>query len=376
MTTGDLIILLFCILFSSSSSLAQPRKFGKVQKYIDQATNQNLPGVAVYIKTPKHGPWIGTSGFADIERKTPLREDHIFALGSIGKLYNATAILKLAEEGNLKLHDKIEAYLPEEVISNLPNADVVTIRHLLGHTTGFINYEADPELNRLYLGGRLKLDTLTHLDALRRYVFGKDTLIKPGMKYHYSSTNYMLLAMIMDELLPEGHAEYLRKNILYRNKFCHTLYKQTPSRNLPQHYGDLNQDGIIENVTGQTIETTNWFIGDDGIYAPIEEACNFLESLMKGEILDENSLKEMMTWNDARHPDHGLGLMADKGFPYKFLMGYSGRGIGMTTDLYYFPKQDMTVAIFCNAGLRGASPSFRKTFYKMRSRIVKKLFLF
>ena len=180
----------------------------------------------------------------------------------------------------------------------------------------------------------------------------------------------------MNGLRNEGHAGYLRKNILVHHGFSNTCYKQTPPECFVEHYGDLNQDGIIENVTSQTIETTNWFIGDDGVYAPIEEACNFLESLVKGKILNKKSLEAMTTWNNARHPDHGLGLMADRGFPYKFLMGYSGRGIGMTTDLYYFPNQDITVAIFCNTGLRGASPTFRKTYYKMRSRIVKKLFLF
>ncbi|MEX0316172.1 MAG: hypothetical protein AB3N18_18475, partial [Allomuricauda sp.] len=63
-------------------------------------------------------------------------------------------------------------------------------------------------------------------------------------------------------------------------------------------------------------------------------------------------------------------------FPYKFLMGHSGRGIGITTDLYYFPKQDMTVAIFCNSGLRSASRDYAKTYHRMRKKIIKKLFLF
>jgi D-alanyl-D-alanine carboxypeptidase len=84
----------------------------------------------------------------------------------------------------------------------------------------------------------------------------------------------------------------------------------------------------------------------------------------------------MTIWNDVSKPDYGLGLMADKSFPYKFLIGHSGRGIGMTTDLFYFPEQDMTVAIFCNMGIRAALPEFKKAYLKMRKKIVKKLFLF
>jgi D-alanyl-D-alanine carboxypeptidase len=184
----------------------------------------------------------------------------------------------------------------------------------------------------------------------------------------------MLLAMIMDKVCPDGHTNYLR-DLLKTNGFATTFYRSTPPR-LVNHYGDLNKDGVTEDLTSKTIETTNWFIGDDGIYATITDAGSFLESLMKGKILTKRSLDAMMTWNDPDKPDYGLGLMADKSFPYKFLVGHSGRGIGLTTDLFYFPHQDMTVAIFCNMGIRGSAPEFGKSYFKMRSKIVKKLFLF
>jgi D-alanyl-D-alanine carboxypeptidase len=374
MLKSSFILLLVTSVFWPSAP-CQSKKEKKIQKIINRFANESLPGIAVYIKTPKTGEWTGVAGFADVENKIPLQKENIFSLGSIGKLYNAVAVLKLAEEGRLGLDDQIRLYLPEEIINNLPNGTLITIRQLLGHTSGIINYEEDTLLNEQYLSGKLKLDTLSHLDALRRYVFGKPALCNPGAAYHYSSTNFMLLAMIMDKLTPGGHTDYLRKNILLHYGFANTYYRQTPPANLVNHYGDLNKDGQIENLTAQTTETTNWFMGDDGIYAPIGEAGHFLESLMKGQVLSKASLKEMTTWNNLKHPDYGLGLMADKGFPYKFLEGHSGRGIGTTTDLYYFPKQDMTVAIFCNMGLRASAPGFKKAYLKMRSKIIKRLFL-
>ena len=166
------------------------------------------------------------------------------------------------------------------------------------------------------------------------------------------------------------------RKLIGQHGFSNTYYRQTPPHKNVTYYGDLNKDEVAEDVTAQTIETTNWFMGDDGVYATIEDAAHFLQDLMKGKILNQQSLKEMTTWNNDKKPDYGLGLMADKSFPYKFLMGHSGRGIGTTTDLYYFPKQDMTVAIFCNNGLRAAAPGFGKSYNKMRARIIKKLFLF
>jgi len=368
------MLFLACSLHAQADKKV-PHKYKKIQQYLNVATKKKLTGVSIYIQNLKYGEWIATSGYANSERKEPLQKEHIFSMASIGKMYNAVAVLKLAEEEKIHLDDKIENYLPAEIINNLPNAKEVTIRHLLSHKSGWVNYDTDPELNRLYLSGLLKLDTLSRLNTLRRYVYGKNALSPPGFEYHYSSTNYLLLAMIVDNVVPEGHTYYLRK-MISQYGFANTYYSQTPPQKNVSYYGDLNQDEVSENVTAQTIETTNWFTGDDGVYATIEDAAHFLQALMKGKILNEQSLKEMTTWNNDKKPDYGLGLMADKSFPYKFLMGHSGRGIGTTTDLYYFPKQDMTIAIFCNSGLRAAAPGFKKTYNKMRARIIKKLFLF
>ncbi|WP_422860689.1 serine hydrolase domain-containing protein [Flagellimonas sp. S174] len=370
------LIILSGVFIQSAISQKPHQKFNKIQKYIDAATAEKLVGVVIYIESPKYGKWIGVSGYSNLENRTPIKKKAIFSLASIGKTYTAVAVLKLIEEGKLSLDDKIKEYLPQEIVDGIPNAQEVTIRQLLGHTSGFHNYNRHPVLNELYLTGKLRLDTLTHLNALRRYAYGVYPHTKPVGTYQYSSTNYLLLTMIMDSILPEGHEAYLRKNILASNGFSNSYYKETPPNNLVEHYGDINKDNVIENLSQQTIETTNWYSGDDGIYAPIEEAVDFLQKLMRGEILKEDTLSKMMTWNDTKKPDYGLGLMADKGIPYKFLIGHSGRGIGITTDLYYFPKQDMTAAIFCNTGLRSGTKDISEAYYKMRNKIMMKLFVF
>ena len=352
-----------------------PAKYRKIQKYLNKATAKKLVGVSIYINHPKYGKWIGTSGFADLDKNIPLGQEHVFSMASIGKMYTAVATLKLAEQGKISLDDRIGDYLPASISENLPNAEKITIRHLLGQTSGYVNYDRDPELNELYISGKLKLDTISHQEILRRYVYGKNVQNQPGEEYHYSSTNYMLLAMVLDSVVSD-HTTFLRNEIIKRFGYENTYYKQTPENETLRYYGDLNQDGISEDLSDQTLETTNWFIGDDGVYATIEDAACFLEDLMKGRILNEKYLMQMKTWNDNKNPDYGYGLMADKGFPYKFLMGHSGRGIGTTTDLYYFPNQDITLAIFSNSGIRAASYDFAKVYNKMRTRIVKKLFLF
>lgn len=373
-TTILLAILFFAI--STSDSYGQSRKLKKIQKNINKATAGNLVGVAVYIKSSEGNEWIGVAGFQDKESRKLIEAGSIFATGSIGKMYNAVAVLKLVEQGRLQLNGKIGEYLPEWIISNLPNGEIITVRHLLSNQSGLFNYENDPKLNELYLSGNLKLDTLTHENVLRRYVFNHPATDFPGTKYHYSSTNFVLLAMIMDHVTLQGHTNFLRQEVLQANGFKNTYYRETPPDNLVNHYGDIDKNGKVEDLTMKTVETTNWFIGDDGIYAPITEAAHFLEELMSGSILKKETLEQMTTWNDEHKPDYGLGLMADKSFPYKFLIGHSGRGIGTTTDLFYFPNQKITVGIFCNTGIRQTSPIIKNEYLRMRTKIVKTLFLF
>lgn len=374
-------LVVFIILFSyPAASQVKPAggkisgTFRKIQRYLDRATADGLVGVTVRIQEGRMA-WTGTSGYADKRANVLLDTTYLFSLGSVGKMYNAVAVLKLAEDGMLKLDDPVGTYLPNEIIENLPNASRVTIRHLLGHTSGWQNYDTDTALNRLYLSGALRLDTLTRLNALRRYAYGKPALSEPGAAYHYSSTNYLLLAMIMDKVVPQGHTTYLRY-LISSHRLAHTYYREMPPLRNVHYYGDLNQDGEVEDVTAQTFETTNWFTGDDGIYATAGDADRFMRQLMGGEILGMALLDIMKNGNTGVKDDTGLGLMTDKSFPYGQLYGHSGRGIGSTADVYYFPRRDMTVVILCNTGLRAASPKFRKTYLKMRSRIVKKLFLF
>lgn len=362
------------MLFASVCAYSQEGKFKKIQKYIDAATEDNLTGIVVYMKSPELGEWASASGYSNSEEAKPMTREDVFGLASIGKMYVGTAAVKLAQEGKYGLDDKISKYLRREIVDNVPNADIITIRQLLYHTSGIANYNMDPELNRLYLEGELKLDTLSHMEALQRYLYGKPSTNTPGEAYRYSSTNFLLATMIMDTVLGYDHTIYVRK-MLADLGLRQTWYKETPP-NLVNHYGDLNKDAVSENLTAQTIETTNWYSGDDGIYATIDEAALFLEKLVKGEILNEKYLKEMTTWNDEKKPDSGLGLMVGTGFPYRITYGHSGSGIGMRTDLYYFPKKDLILGVFSNSGLRSASREYAKTYYKMRNKIVMKLFMF
>lgn len=97
-----------------------------------------------------------------------------------------------------------------------------------------------------------------------------------------------------------------------------------------------------------SVETTNGFIGDDGFYSNSEDILKFMKYLIQVKIFSNSSLSLMKEWVNK---DCGLGLMYDKSFPpYKQVIGHTGRDIGSTADVHYFPKQ--YTYLFCQIQAR------------------------
>ena len=110
----------------------------EIQAEMDDLTAQGLPpGMIVWIDTPEY-QFAGGSGLADITNDTPMPPEGAFRIGSITKMFTATVIIQLAEEGVLTLDDPLSLWLPD-VAEQLPYGDQITLRHLLTHTSGLFN---------------------------------------------------------------------------------------------------------------------------------------------------------------------------------------------------------------------------------------------
>jgi D-alanyl-D-alanine carboxypeptidase len=377
----NILLSIIVITFTSSILLAQDnipthRKYLKIQKKLDQAIGEGLVGLTCFIQHPKYGKWTGFSGYSNSGKKTPITGDNIFYIASISKTYMAAATLICVQDGLINLDDSISGYLPFEITENVPNAKLLTIRQLLNMTSGIPNYDRNQELNKAYINHKINLDTISHLEILRDYIYGTEAYFPPGSDYSYSSTNYMLLAMIIDSATNKPHADVFSK--MFKDfGFDQTFYKNEfpPKDKLVKAYGDLDSNGELEDISQMQQETTRWFVGDDGVMASVSDCALFMEKLVKGNILKQKSTNEMLTWVMPDDPDYGLGLMYDKSFPYKEAIGHSGSAIGACCDVFYFPKQDITIAILSNTGKRVGDEKYKKAYNKLRRKIIFKLFM-
>ena len=344
---------------------------------MDQAVDNGLVGLSFYIDHPKHGQWTYQAGHAELESKSPVTEASVFYLGSISKTYTATIMLQLAERGLVSLDDKMTGYLPRNVTDGFEYGNQVTIRQLLNMTSGFPNFEYDEQALQDFFSGKLDLHKTPPAAVLEQYIYSQPGNFKPGERYQYSSTNYILLCMIMESVTGKPHQD-LYSALFKEHGLDNTYYKneRAPAALLVNGYADENDDDEFENSTQQQKAYADWSYGEDGIKSTISDMAKFMDLLLAGSIISEQSLAEMKTWVMPDNPRYGLGLMYDKGFPYKYFIGHSGWGFGTQANLMYFPKQDITIAIFCNTAYRFGGEAIEKAHDKFLTKTAKKLFLF
>lgn len=341
-----------CNLSFADSSANHPKNL-IYQALLDKYVKAGLPGLVVLISAPNEGLWIGSSGYARIEDKTPMKKCNIVYSASIGKTYCAVAIMKLFDDGKLNLDDRINLYLSHEICDNIPNGNTVTIRNLLGHTSGIPNFDNATRFISDVLNNPFSIST----DDLIRYEYGKKSLFQPGEGYEYSSTGYELLALIIDNITGESHSKYYTSHIFQPNGLNNTYYKNeiafpTPD-GLVNCYFDRLGNGKIENVSDINNYLTQVFTGSDGILASVYDYYLFIEALMKGNLVSAQSLQQMTNWHDtySSKPNikYGLGLYQIE-TKYGYKVGHDGDAMGAAADVHYFPDHDVTIVTATNMG--------------------------
>ena len=141
-------------------------------------------------------------GMANLELDVPCSPQTKFRLGSITKQFTAMAILMLQERGKLDVSDKIKKYIPDA-----PRTwDEITIHHLLTHTSGIPNVTSFPDF----------LKTLPNRVTLKELIArfkDKPLEFKPGEKFKYSNSGYILLGQIIETTTGKPYASFLKEAI-------------------------------------------------------------------------------------------------------------------------------------------------------------------
>lgn len=154
-------------------------------------------------------------GMANMEWEIPNKPDTKHRLGSVSKQFTALLILKLVEEGKLKLDVPIATYLPDYPKKN---ADIITLHHLLTHTSGIPNYTSFPnffkEVSRNYF---------TPEDFVKQFA-NLPLQFTPGEKFAYSNSGYFLLGYIIEKVSGKTYEQNLQETIFIPLKMNNSGY--------------------------------------------------------------------------------------------------------------------------------------------------------
>ena len=176
-----------------------------VQEQVDRSVEQGLDGVIVYVDQAGKEPAFYTAGVQNKLSQEPIDPNSYFKIGSIHKLYIATAIAKLDNAGILSVDDTLSKHMTE-LEGRIEYADQITIRMMVQHRSGIPNFTDDNEFDWLA--------PFPNDDAILALVLDDPADFEPDTKYRYSNTNYFLLERIIDKVLGYSHQQYIYDEVL------------------------------------------------------------------------------------------------------------------------------------------------------------------
>lgn len=360
--TGLLIVKSFAGLAQSAmpcgfvTGTGDQDRFSKVQEKLEELVNLGIPGISAGIKTT-NSEWYSSAGLASLEEKTTMTPCHLQYLQSISKTYLATSILQLKEQGKIDLDRPVSEYLPAQLSNWILKSNKMTVRMLLNHTSGIPEYNYLPEyITVLLQNPDYPFEPKDYIELVK----GKEPDFEPGSRYSYRNTGYVMLALMMDHLTGD-HAQFIRENIFEKLDLQNTFYRESPDYlekpALVDGYWDRHSNGILENSSYLQKQNVSKLVGDDGIITTPEDALRFLERLISGKLISEESLTEMKTWaKDSKGlPQYGLGLDLTT-LGGKEAIGHSGGGLGAGSQLYYFPEEKIFLFLAINLATVTGSP--------------------
>jgi len=169
-----------------------------------QIAYRGLPGVAVGVVADQDLVWAAGFGFADLAAKAPMTPQTKFRMASHSKLFTATAIMQLREQGKLDLDDPVSKHLPWfKVKSAGPDDPAITIEHLLTHSSG-LPREA---------GAHWTTYEFPTAEQLRNLMPERQAAFAPETRWKYSNLAYSIAGLIVEKVSGETWADYIQKHV-------------------------------------------------------------------------------------------------------------------------------------------------------------------
>lgn len=322
------------------------RIVGKAKSELDSARERvKFPGASVGFVLPDGRFASVTTGVADRERDIQLKPNDRMPAGSIGKTFVAAAALLLMQDGKLDLDGKIGHWLGgEKWFAALPNAKDITLRMLLNHSSGILNHVEDKSFENALFKRSAAADI--KYDELLTYVLNKKPLFPAGKGYNYADTNYILAAMIIERASGKTLYDLIGERIVRPLKLERTI--PSNSLTIPDTANGYFEDKPVI-VNGKFRINPQWEWAGGGFASTTGDLSRWAKALYGGQVLPQPLLDQMLNSTTVGEgASYGLGVeITNTKFGKAY--GHDGEFPGYLSDMKYFPKYGLAVAVQINA---------------------------
>jgi CubicO group peptidase (beta-lactamase class C family) len=343
--------LLFMIFSAASTAFAQVSA-SAIDRLFSKFESGHDPGCAVLVI--KNGRAIFRKGYgvADLRTREKIGPATNFRLASLSKQFTAMAIMLLVHDGKLRYEERLTDIFP-----GFPAyGNAITIRQLLNHTSGLIDYEdilakqypgvPDEEIPQIHDAGVFLL--------LKQQ---STTRFAPGARWEYSNSGYVLLGRVVEQRSGLRFGDFLRARIFEPAGMTHTIaYEKGRNEVVHRAYGHT-VDGSGWRETDQS--STSATLGDGGVYTSLEDLEKWERALAEHTLLSAEEMKPALTsatdskgaplrnLDGSRAPLYGFGWFLDAYHGRRRYWHY-GETVGFRTAIERFPDHRLTVIVLAN----------------------------
>jgi len=316
-------------------------------------------GATAAVRCDGLGAWAGAAGFRDLAASVPITPEACMPTYSVTKTITAICIARLSDTETLSLEDPISKW-----ISGLPFGEIVSLRHLLNHTSGVPNYSLIQEQRDALLdspGRAWSFEQFVEATCHRGLEF------EPGTGCAYSNTGYMLLKRVIESANGTSFATAVAAHVGGPLGFSSTSAIENSYRLCAPGFSRRFGSGRPpEDV--RAILDPGWCA--TGVVASTSaELCELLQALFGGKLVVAESLAQMTDlWRapdghpPSVAPGYGLGLIGDPGGVFGPEFGHGGAGPGYDVHVTHFPQMSerrVSIAVMCNTDETQAQPILR-----------------
>ncbi|WP_419916488.1 serine hydrolase domain-containing protein [Candidatus Poriferisodalis sp.] len=338
----------------------------------DWMERTGAPGLVLAITQGGAEPMTFAWGVSDIATDTPLTVNHHVRIGSVTKSVTAAVVLQLVAAGLVELDAPVAQYLGDDWAPGYEHAAAVTVRDLLGHTSGFVEYAFDVSFYQL---AAPRLAEQISPEEILEFASQYGPVAELGTEFHYNTTGYVAAGLLIEAVTGNAAAAELRARVFEPLGLEHTYltpdefppeptangyvggtigYLMGPLLGLTPDNQITHNDAIfvdIGTVPSDFARSAGWTGG--GIEAQIGDVALLIRGLFATGILDDDQVALMTTGHPDPANSYGLGISTDE------ILGLTiythGGGVpGFRTIAAYAPAFDLGVALTTNLlGLEG-----------------------